>query len=509
MKRRKLLFTIAIAAVAIAAAGAMYYRLSMTLSSSNDSASVELRDGQRFSLTAQPVDLDIDGKRQQMLAYNGTVPGPTLKVKQDSTVTVDFKSQLDQDTSVHFHGVRADNAADGVVGVTQEAVKPDGSFSYKLTFPDPGAYWYHPHVREDATQPLGLYGTIIVEPKDNAYWQPANREVPLMVGDILMEDGKIVPFDDKEPNFTLMGRFGNTMLVNGRIDYRMSAESGEVVRYYITNVANTRPFKLAIPGASMKLVGSDGGAYARETFVDSVTIGPSERTIVDVYYKSAGQFKLQNQTPDKTYDLATIDVSANTVGNSYATQFQSLRQNVAVNTSLQPFLGSLAKPADKSLTLSLDMPGMGGMNMSGMDMAGMSMPADEDTIEWEDAMPSMNKPSTTKSLTWKLVDDQTGKVNDEIDWQFGRGQQVKLKIFNDPNSAHAMQHPIHIHGQRFLVASVNGKPSDNLVWKDTVLIGKGETVELLVDMSNPGTWLVHCHIPEHMESGMQLKYTVK
>lgn len=459
---------------------------------------VTLTDNQRYSLTADKLRKDLRGKPQDMLAYNGSVPGPTLRVRQGSSVTVDFTNKLNQDTAVHFHGIRTDNNFDGVVGVTQAAVKPGGSYSYKLTFPDPGAYWYHPHMREDSTQPLGLYGTVIVEPKDPSYWSPVNKEVPLMVGDILMKDGTVVPFNDKRVTYTLMGRYGNTMLVNGSTDYTVDAVAGEVVRFYVTDVANVRPFRLAIPGAGMKLVGGDGGAYEKETFVDSVTIAPSERAIVDVLFDKPGTFRLQNQTPARTYDMAKVNVAAGAPKASYAAQFTVPRTNTAVTAEVNAVRALFTKPADKALTLSMNMPGM----------SGSAARSDNSTIEWEDTMPDMNKISDTNSLSWKLVDQQTKAENGKINWQFKRGDKVKLKLFNDPASAHPMQHPIHIHGQRFLVTSVNGKPVTNQVWKDTVLVGKGDTVELLVDMSNPGTWLIHCHIPEHMESGMSMQYKV-
>ncbi|MBI3984332.1 MAG: multicopper oxidase domain-containing protein [Candidatus Levybacteria bacterium] len=96
----------------------------------------------------------------------------------------------------------------------------------------------------------------------------------------------------------------------------------------------------------------------------------------------------------------------------------------------------------------------------------------------------------------------------DINWQFRKGEKVKISIFNNPKSEHPMQHPIHIHGQRFLILSTNGVSNDNLVWKDTALVQKGDTMELLVDMENPGDWLIHCHIPEHMEAGMMSQFKV-
>jgi FtsP/CotA-like multicopper oxidase with cupredoxin domain len=142
-------------------------------------------------------------------------------------------------------------------------------------------------------------------------------------------------------------------------------------------------------------------------------------------------------------------------------------------------------------------------------MGGSMMSASPDGIEWEDENQMMNQMSDAESIQWKIVDQDTGLENMDIDWKFAKGQPVKIRIFNDPNSMHPMQHPMHFHGQRFLVLERNGKKETNLVWKDTVLIPSGETVDILLDTSNPGTWMAHCHIAEHLEAGMMMKFEVK
>ena len=130
-------------------------------------------------------------------------------------------------------------------------------------------------------------------------------------------------------------------------------------------------------------------------------------------------------------------------------------------------------------------------------------------MDWNDGMSMANWVSTGREVRWILRDATSGRENMDIHWRFARGAIVKLRIFNNPMSAHAMDHPIHIHGQRFLVISRNGVSNDNLVWKDTGLIPAGETVDLLVDMANPGTWLLHCHVAEHMGAGMMLAFVVE
>ena len=269
---------------------------------------MDLAAGDTFDLKASAVRKELGEVSVRMLAYNGSIPGPTLRVRQGSEVTINFTNEADVETTVHWHGIRLDHRFDGVPqgrhrGM-QAPVPVGGGFSYQLRFPDPGIYWYHPHVREDYTQELGLYGNILVEPTDPDYWAPANRELILVLDDILLEDDKIAAFNRVESNRTAMGRYGNVMLVNGEPDFSFAAELGEVVRLFITNSANVRPFNLRIPGARMKLVGGDGGRLEREEFVTNVLIAPSERAVVDVLFDQAGHLQLEHRGPIRRTCLA-------------------------------------------------------------------------------------------------------------------------------------------------------------------------------------------------------------
>jgi len=490
------------------------------LAGAKESQTIELKNGDSYDLTASIVKKTIGNSEVKMLAYNGMIPGPLIKAEQGAEVTLNFTNNTDVDTTIHSHGVRLENKFDGVPNVTQKEVKPGESFTYKVKFPDEGMYWYHPHIREDYAQELGLYGNYLVVPNDPSYWSPVNREVALFVDDILMENEKIATFSKASADHTLMGRFGNTMLVNGETDYALSAKAGEVIRFYITNSANTRTFNLAISGAKMKLVGADGGKYERETWSDDVILSPSERAIVEVLFANAGSYTLQHKTPEKTYTLGTIIVTNEKVAASFEKEFFTLRSNKDIQLEINAFRSSFNKPVDKNLKLTIDMgmqmQGMmqsntGGHNMhgGGQTMSNGQMVASGDPIEWEESNAAMNMMSNPEMMKWVIQDEDTGKKNMDIDWKFKVGDKVKIKITNDPNSMHPMQHPIHFHGQRFLVLSTNGKPNDNLVWKDTTLIQNGDTVELLVEMTNPGEWMAHCHIAEHLESEMMLQYQVR
>ena len=130
-------------------------------------------------------------------------------------------------------------------------------------------------------------------------------------------------------------------------------------------------------------------------------------------------------------------------------------------------------------------------------------------IEWEDDMVEVNRLTTPTNMRWKLVDRETGSENARIDWRFRVGDRVKIRLVNEIDSDHPMPHPFHVHGAgRFLILSRDGVDEPNLVWKDTVLVRTGETVDILLDVTNPGTWMAHCHIAEHHESGMMLTFNV-
>jgi FtsP/CotA-like multicopper oxidase with cupredoxin domain len=132
-----------------------------------------------------------------------------------------------------------------------------------------------------------------------------------------------------------------------------------------------------------------------------------------------------------------------------------------------------------------------------------------DGLEWEDLMPEVNRASDPSNMIWQLVDRKTGAVNGDISWAFTVGDRVKIRLVNEMESDHPMHHPFHIHGAgRFLILSRDDEPEANLVWKDTVLVRSGQTVDILLDVSNPGLWMAHCHIAEHIQSGMMFSFDV-
>jgi FtsP/CotA-like multicopper oxidase with cupredoxin domain len=541
---------------------------------------VELSDGDQLGLRIAPVAKQLGEATVRMLAYNDSIPGPILKVQEGSEVIVNVENQGDVEATVHWHGLRLDNRYDGT-HETQTPIPVGGAFTVRVRLPDPGVYWYHPHIREDYGQEVGLYGNILVEPARPDYWPPVNREVLLTLDDILLEDGKVAPFSRAETTYSAMGRFGNVLLVNGEPDLSLTAQLGEVVRFYLTNTANTRVFKLVLPGARMKLVGGDSGHVEHEEFVEHVILAPSERVVVDLLFDRAGDVALEHHTPDRVYPLGAIHVSEERAEPSLEQQFQILRTNadmVAERERIAPYVE--AEP-DKMLAFIADMdmgapegdgpivyacpmhPEVVGEDPGhcpecGMKLLAVEAPATTYTcpmhpevgseepghcpecgmkllpaqlvaeaggghehgasaheqaaaggIEWEDDMVEVNRMTTPANMRWKLIDRRTGAENAAIDWRFRVGDQVKIRLLNEMAGDHPMHHPFHVHGAgRFLVLSRDGMVEPSLVWKDTVLVRTGETVDILLDVTNPGLWMAHCHIAEHHESGMMFSFQV-
>ncbi len=482
----------------------------MRLPAARPASITPLRDGDTLDLTAMLLRRTIHGHAFAMYGFNGQVPGPLIRVPQHATIMVRFHNRIDLPSSVHWHGVRLDNRSDGSVGVTQEAVAAGGDFVYTIHFPDAGIYWYHPHVREDIEQAMGLFGNMLVDAPDADYYSPANQEQALVLGDILIQADTLIPFGRESPDFALMGRVGNVLLVNGEPGYELHAHRGEVVRFYLTNAASSRTFNLSFGGASIKLLASDVSRFEHEARVPSVILAPAERYIVEVRFDRPGRYALVNavqainhfrgEFESEVDTLGIVTVDSTPAAPDHGPAFDRLRANVAVSRDIERFRPYFDKAPDKGLTLTV--------RTTGLPLATVQFMTIDTAyyapVEWVDGMPDMNWLSSARQVRWVLRDDADGREDEAIDWHVKQGSVIKLRIYNDPTSFHPMQHPIHLHGQRMLVVSRDGVPTRNLVWKDTALIPVGATVDLLIDASNPGAWMLHCHIAEHLGAGMML-----
>ena len=208
----------------------------------------------------------------------------------------------------------------------------------------------------------------------------------------------------------------------------------------------------------MKLVGTDLSRFQREMMVESLVISPAERYIVEVRFPAAGTYALLNQVQVVDHMRGTFYAAVDTLGavvveGPAVEESDALLSSHSIMRTLRDITGRDSDPADTG-------------------------------------------------------DPADAPENAEIDWRFRLGDVVKIRLRNDTDAFHPMHHPIHLHGQRFLVLSRDGVPNRNLAWKDTVLVPVGSTVDLLMEASNPGEWMIHCHIAEHLDAGMMGSFTV-
>jgi FtsP/CotA-like multicopper oxidase with cupredoxin domain len=483
---------------------------------------VSLPDGGTLDLTAGFVRKNVEGRELVMLAFNRQIPGPLIHVRKSSTIFVNFTNDSPLPATVHWHGLRLDNRFDGVPGVTQDAVQPGESFRYQIHFPDPGIYWYHPHHREDVAQELGLAGNMLVDPLAEDYYNPVDMEEVVMLDDLLLGPDDLVAFGEASANYMLMGRFGNVFLTNGEPEYGLEVEAGDVVRFHFTNVSNTRTFNISFrstadPGAPplpIKVIGSDVGRFERESLVESVTLATAERYTVEVLFPEGGAWSLVNHVQginhrqglflEERVELGQVAVSGE-AGHGHEDEFAALRTHDAVVADIDRYRRDFGRAPDRELVLTLEVDSLPMAIEQSMNLDWVYF----NPVEWSGTMPVMNWATSGAEVSWLLRDPRTGAENDDIDWNFKVGDVVKIRITNDRAAFHAMQHPLHIHGQRFLVLEQNGVANENMVWKDTVLLPAGSTTDILLELSNPGRWMVHCHIAEHLESGMKFVLEVE
>jgi FtsP/CotA-like multicopper oxidase with cupredoxin domain len=265
----------------------------------------------------------------------------------------------------------------------------------------------------------------------------------------------------------------------------------------------------------MKLVATDVGRFEREEWVENVAIAPAERYVVEARFDRSGSVPLLHRARgiDTIYGNYVVEedtlgiarVSAERVAGDLEEEFESLRASPDVRAEIDAVRARLDDPPERTLVLTVEVDSL-------PFPLGPILAQDRayfPPLEWAGTMPEMNWVTTARTVRWSLVDAATGRRDHAIDWRFRQGDLVKVRLVSDRDAFHAMHHPIHVHGQRFLVAAVNGVPLENRAWKDTVIVPAGGSVDVLIELSNPGDWMLHCHTAEHLEAGMHTVFTVE
>jgi FtsP/CotA-like multicopper oxidase with cupredoxin domain len=423
-------------------------------------------------LAAQTATVDLTGSGHPDTAvwtYDGTVPGPAIRVRQGEPVRLVVSNKLGEDTTVHWHGIRLPNAMDGVPGLTQKPIRPGESFTYEFTPSDAGTFWYHPHA--DSLQQLGrgLAGALIVEER-----QPiaVDRDLLWVIEDWRLDnDGRIAPGFGNPMEAGMSGRIGNTVTVNGRVPETLAVRSGERVRLRLVNAALARIVGLRFEGHKPVVIAYDGQPCdPHPPEGGQVVLGPAMRAdlVIDMSGKPGQSYSVTDYFyGDLAYKL--IDFAYDPV-KPIRDHPPDASPKLPANPLPEPDLAA-AERHEIALQGGM-MGGMGGMGMSGMGGA-----------TW--AMNGMS-----------MADD--GQADMPPLFTIKRGQSCVLALRNQT----AWWHPMHLHGHSFRVIGRNGKPNPLREWRDTVLVPARETVEIAFVADNPGDWMFHCHVTDHQEAGM-------
>lgn len=401
--------------------------------------------------------------------YGGTAPGPVLRVAQGGRLQRRLVNSLPQAHSIHWHGIRIDNAMDGVPGLTQAAVEPGDGFDYDFVLPDAGTYWYHSHNRSMEQVARGLHGALIVEedtPPD------IDREEVLVLDDWLIdpETGQISGDFESAHARSHAGRLGNLVLTNGIFDKTMTVQRNERLRLRLINAANARIFVLGLFGLEGWTMALDGMPLpAPEPLEEVLVLGPGQRAdlIVDVIAEQGS-----------TAYLARADEARGTPQVSFQVRGQASLARRGTPDALPPNPGDAFNLSGDSVDLTLNMEGGAMGTLRGAMLDG------EETGFREMAQANQ---------FWAF-NGMVGMPDTPLA-TLDRGQIARLTISNDTAFPHAM----HLHGMHFREVLADGTLGP---MRDTLLMDSAERREIAFAADNPGDWLLHCHMLSHAVSGM-------
>ena len=415
-------------------------------------------------------------------SFNEQFPGPLLRFRRGDTARISVRNGLPQETAIHWHGLRVPNVMDGVPGVTQAPIPTGGRHDYRFELQDSGTYWYHPHQASFEQVPRGLYGALIV---DEEKAPRVDRDEVWVLSDIKLDDqrqqvedfGRILDLANE-------GRRGNQLLVNGRVagpERRIEVRSGERLRLRLINAASARFFRLSVDGHAARIVAWDGqGVTPHPLPADGLPLGPGMRVdlIIDCMQKPGQQFALRD---------AGLPGSASGVLGALAYSGQPALRSSPLTTPVDVPPNRLPEPKlDKASDHYIIFQG----GMRGTPVIGKV-----------DGKPSrIQEIMAREGLAWTMnynAQHEHALMHEPL-LHLSKGEHVILHMMNETDFIH----PMHLHGHFFRVLAVNGVASPHREWRDTVIMGPRQSIDVAFVADNPGEWMYHCHILDHAAGGM-------
>ncbi len=432
-----------------------------------------------FEIIAAPTDQKLyeeDAPASSLWTYNGAAPGPEIRVKKGARVRARLINNLEEPTSIHWHGIRIENAMDGVAGLTQDAVEPGQTFDYEFTVPDAGTYWYHAHNRSWNQVARGLYGPLIVEDEAPAF--DKDHDLTLVLDDWRLNDEGVLDTDSLGSlmEWSHAGRLGNWLTVNGLSLPEMSLRAGEAYRLRLINASNARILEIDPARFGGLVLGYDGQDLAEPQKLDyaPLLIGPAQRVDLLVIPEVGSGFEMEEISGGQSHSFVRFRIAGDGIA-------------AGVEIKLQP--NNLPQPdMENAKIVTLDMTGGAMRGVAGIMYQGQELTRD-------DVM-------RTGQL-WGM--NGVANLADEPLFVARRGETISMETMNNTAFAHAM----HIHGHHFMITGRSGSEIDEeQPWRDTFLIGPDQKTKIAFVADNPGKWLLHCHMLEHAAAGMNTWFEV-
>ena len=419
-------------------------------------------------LVAAPGDVQLVPEKYPatgVWAYNGSVPGPVLRARQGDRLRVHVENALQEQTTVHWHGIRLPNAMDGVPYITQRPIEPGASFTYEFALPDAGTFFYHPHQRSYEQVGRGLSGALIVEERTPP---KIDRDVLWVLADYrLNADASIRGGFGNFMDVSHAGRIGNTVTLNGRVPEAFRVRAGERIRLRLINAAPARAFALEFRGHRPWVIALDGQPVApHEPERGAVVLGPAMRA-------------------DLILDMTAAPGSRHTVHDGFY-------RRLAYNLVDIEYGGEAPLPAKAA-----DLPRLADNPLTEPDLRA----AERHEIVFTGGMMG-NMRGLGRGMAWAVNGIANGCGDSGLPFEpllvLRKGRSCILHLVNDTR----WHHPTHLHGHSFRVISRNGNPTRHREWLDTVMLEPRERAEIAFVADNPGDWMFHCHVLEHQASGM-------
>ena len=420
-----------------------------------------------YNLTAKKSKFSFkENFTSNVFLYNDLNPGPTIKGNVGDILRVNFKNQLDEPTSIHWHGIKNINAMDGVPYLTQDPVQPGETFVYEFPFNHSGTYWYHAHFESWKQVAKGLYGPLVISnPKESIF----ENEIVILADDWRLNNNYEI--DEKSfgslMDWSHAGRIGNWLTINGKKSPKYIIKNNALTRLRFINASNARVLKFGSSLKKLQIIGVDG-MLVKPFFQENFTIAPGQRIDISIVTNNDSEvnfFEISQKQPLKAFKLEIL--KTNQISNKKIYDFTP--QNILPNT-------------DNAKVIYIHMQGgaMGNLTKAKID----GIEKDFRSLATED-----------KKL-WAFNQEIGSYENLLV--KVKRNEVIVFDVWNDSRWPHSM----HLHGYHFYVRSNEFENINDYLLRDTYLMQPGEKSKFIVLADNPGKWLFHCHMLEHAVSGM-------